>query len=142
MTPSIFWLVMLIVFCVGEALSVGLTSIWFAGGSLGALIVAALNGPLWFQIVVFLVLSAVLLVLARPLLRRFIMPTFQATNADRVIGSAAVVTEEISNLNGTGQVKIGGQEWTARSEHDVVIPAQTKVKVLRIEGVKVFVETI
>lgn len=141
MTPSAFWLIALIVLVVGEAVTVGLTFIWFAVGALGALLVTALGGQLWLQIVAFLVLSALSLILVRPLATRFMKPGISPTNADRVIGMTAVVTETIDNLAGAGLVNISGQIWSARSQHNVVIPVGAEVKVLRIEGVKVFVES-
>ena len=133
-------LIALIVFAVGEAITVGLTSVWFAVGALGALIAAGFGAALWLQVVVFLALSGVTLLLVRPLAKKFLTPRYQATNADRVIGATALVTEEIDNLKGSGLVNISGQVWTARSAHDVVIQPGREVKVLRIEGVKVFVE--
>lgn len=136
------WLIVLIVFAVGEAVSVGLTSIWFAVGALGGLIAAGLGAPPWVQVVVFLVLSGLTMLLVRPLAKKYLTPRYQPTNADRVIGKTAVVTEEIDNLKGTGLVSISGQAWTARSAHDVVIQSGREVKVLRIEGVKVFVEVL
>lgn len=141
MLPSTIWLLTAIVLVVGEALTVGLTFIWFAVGALGGLVVAVLGGPIWLQVVVFLALSALALALVRPLAAKLMWPGRVATNADRVIGKTAVVTETIDNLSGKGQVKVAGQIWTARSERDVVIPKDTEVTVLRIEGVKVFVET-
>jgi len=140
MTVKIIWLALLILFGIGEAITVGLTSIWFAVGALGALICALLGTQLWLQIGVFLVLSGVSLALMRPLAKRFLTPGYSATNADRVIGTDAVVTVQIDNLQGKGQVKIAGQEWTARSQDDQIIPVGTEVKVLRIEGVKVYVQ--
>lgn len=140
MTMQFAWLALLILFGVGEAVTVGLTSIWFAVGALGALLCALAGGQLWLQLTIFLVLSALALALVRPLARRFLTPGYSATNADRVIGADAVVTQEINNLLGQGQVKIAGQEWTARSEDEQIIPVGAEVKVLRIEGVKVFVQ--
>ena len=134
---TVLWLIALIVFAVGEAITVGLTSVWFA---VGALIAAGFGAALWLQVVVFLALSGVTLLLVRPLAKKFLTPRYQATNADRVIGATALVTEEIDNLKGSGLVNISGQVWTARSAHDVVIQPGREVKVLRIEGVKVFVE--
>ena len=131
--PSVFWLIALIVFAVGEALTVGLTSIWFAIGALGALLVS--KGPVALQIVVSLLL-------VRPLAKKLLSPRYVRTNADRVIDKTAVVTETVDNLNGTGQVSVAGQVWTARSEHDVVLAAGRQVRILRIEGVKVFVEAL
>lgn len=142
MLPSAFWLIALIVLLVGEAITIGLTFVWFAVGALGALIVAVLGGALWLQVVIFLALSGVTLALARPVFARFLKTSHAATNADRVIGQIAVVTEQIDNLSGTGQVNVAGQIWSARSAHDVVIPRETEVRVLKISGVKVLVEAI
>ena len=141
MNMTIFWLIAFILFVVGEAVTVGLVSIWFAVGSLGALLTAALGGGLWLQIAVFLILSALSLMLLKPLSRKWMAGHKAArTNADRVIGETALVTEEIDNTMATGQVQVDGQIWTARSAHGVVIPAGSLVKVLSIQGVKVMVE--
>ena len=141
MNMMIFWLIAFILFVVGEAVTVGLVSIWFAVGSLGALLTAALGGGLWLQIAVFLILSALSLMLLKPLSRKWMAGHKAArTNADRVIGETALVTEDIDNTMATGQVQVDGQIWTARSAHGVVIPAGSRVKVLSIQGVKVMVE--
>ena len=139
MTFKVVWLALLILFSIGEAVTVGLTSVWFAVGALGALLCAWVGGNLWLQIGVFLALSGLALILVRPLAKKFLAPSYSATNADRVIGQEAVVTQTIDNLHGQGQVNIAGQTWTARSQNDAVIPEGTLVRVLRIEGVKVFV---
>lgn len=139
MTLKVAWLALLIVFSIGEAVTVGLTSVWFAVGALGALLCALVGGNLWLQIGVFLALSGLALALVRPLAKKFLIPGYSATNADRVIGQEAVVTQTINNLHGQGQVTIAGQTWTARSQDDTVIGEGTLVRVLRIEGVKVFV---
>ena len=141
MNMTIFWLIAFILFVVGEAVTVGLVSIWFAVGSLGALLTAALGGGLWLQIAVFLILSALSLMLLKPLSRKWMAGHKAArTNADRVIGETALVTEDIDNTMATGQVQVDGQIWTTRSAHGVVIPAGSRVKVLSIQGVKVMVE--
>ena len=142
MIPSAVWLILLVVLVTGEAITVGLTFIWFAAGALGGLLVSALGGPIWLQVVVFLVLSAVTLVLVRPMAARLLTPGISPTNADRILSQIALVTEEIDNIAETGQVKLFGQVWTARSESGETIPAQTRVRILRIEGVKVFVKTV
>ena len=142
MIPSAIWLVLLVVLVAGEAITVGLTFIWFAVGALSALLVSVLGGPIWLQVVVFLALSAATLVLVRPVAAKLLTPGLSPTNADRILNQVALVTEEIDNLAQTGQVKLSGQVWTARSEDEEVIPAQTKVRILRIEGVKVFVRTL
>ena len=141
MNMTIFWLIAFIIFVVGEAVTVGLVAIWFAVGALGALAAAALGGGLWLQIAVFLILSALSLMLLKPLSRKWMAGHKAArTNADRVIGETALVTEDIDNTMATGQVQVDGQIWTARSAHGVVIPAGSRVKVLSIQGVKVMVE--
>jgi membrane protein implicated in regulation of membrane protease activity len=136
------WLALLILFAAAEGISVGLTSIWFAAGALCALIVSLLGGPLWAQIVVFIVVSALCMLAVRPLAKKYLTPGIQPTNADRIIGQEALVTEDVDNVQGKGAVTIGGVVWSARSDGEEPIPAGTKVRVLRIEGVKVFVETV
>lgn len=137
---EIVWLVLLLLFSLGEAVTVGLTSIWFAAGALAALICALLGGPLWLQIVLFLAVSVLCLLAVRPLAKKFINDKVQPTNADRILGAQARVTEDIDNIQGKGAVTIGGITWSARSEGGQPIPAGSLVRILRIEGVKVFVE--
>ena len=142
MIPSAIWLMILVVLVAGEAITVGLTFIWFAAGALGALLVAVLGGPVWLQVVVFLLVSALTLVLVRPVAAKLLTPGISPTNADRILSQIALVTQDIDNIAETGQVKIYGQSWTARSENGEPIPAQTRVRILRIEGVKVFVRAV
>jgi len=142
MIPSAVWLILLVVLVTGEAITVGLTFIWFAVGALGGLLVSVLGGPIWLQVIVFLILSAVTLILVRPMAAKLLTPGISPTNADRILSQIALVTEEIDNIAETGQVKLFGQVWTARSENGEVIPAQSRVRILRIEGVKVFVRMV
>ena len=137
---QIMWLVLLIVFAASEAITVGLTSIWFAAGALAALIAALLGGAVWIQITLFLAVSLLCLAAVRPLAKRHLNSKVEPTNADRVIGAQAQVTEDIDNIRGRGAVIIRGMAWSARSQDGSAIPAGTMVRVLRIEGVKVFVE--
>ena len=139
---KIIWLVLLLLFALSEAITVGLTSIWFAAGALCALIAALLGGPVWIQITLFLTVSLLCLAAVRPLAKRHLNDRVEPTNADRVIGAEAQVTEDIDNIHGKGAVIIRGMTWSARSQDDSVIAAGTRVRVLRIEGVKVFVEPI
>ena len=139
---KIMWLVLLVLFAVSEGISVGLTSIWFAAGALAALFAALLGGPLWVQITLFLAVSLLCLLAVRPLAKRHLNNQVEPTNADRVIGAEAQVTEDIDNVHGKGTVVIRGMTWSARSEDGGPIAAGTMVRVLRIEGVKVFVEPI
>lgn len=142
LVQRIVWLVLLLLFAAGEAVSVGLTSIWFAAGALAALIAAMLGGGLVVQIVLFVAVSILCLLAVRPLAAKYLNNKTEPTNADRVIGSEALVTETIDNVKGIGAVIIGGIAWTARSCGDVVIPKGTTVRVMRIEGVKVYVQAV
>lgn len=136
-----FWVVALVVFLIVEAVTAGLVSIWFVFGSLVALICAALGAAVWLQIFWFVIVSVATLVLTRPLVKRYVDSRSVATNADRSIGRAAVVTERIDNLAATGAVKLDGVVWTARSTDDAVaIEAGERVTVRAIEGVKLIVE--
>ena len=137
----IFWVVALVVFLIVEAVTAGLVSIWFVFGSLVALICAALGAAIWLQIFWFVIVSVATLVLTRPLVKRYVDSRSVATNADRSIGRAAVVTERIDNLAATGAVKLDGVVWTARSTDDAVaIETGEHVTVRAIEGVKLIVE--
>ena len=142
MIPSAIWLMLLVALVAGEAITVGLTFIWFAAGALGGLLVSVLGGAVWLQVVVFLIVSAVTLVLVRPAAAKLLTPGISPTNADRVLSQIALVTEEIDNIAETGQVKLFGQVWSARSESGEIIPVQSRVRILRIEGVKVFVRMV
>ena len=136
---TIIWLVLMVVFLIAEASTVAMISLWFAAGSLAALIAALLGAPLWLQITLFLAVSAVLLASLRSLVRKHFTPNLTATNVDAVIGSKGFVTADIDNISATGTVKLGAMEWTARSATGEIIKAGTLVKVKKIEGVKVFV---
>ena len=136
---AILWLVLLVVFLIVEASTVTIVSLWFAAGALTALIASLLGAALWLQVLLFLAVSAGLLIALRPLVRKFIHPKLTATNVDSVIGSTGLVTASIENVSATGQVKLGAMVWTARSTSGVPIPEGTLVRVDRIEGVKVFV---
>ena len=136
---AIVWLVLLVVFLIAEASTVTLVSLWFAAGSLIALIAGLLGAALWLQVLLFLAVSVLSLTALRPLVRKFIHPRLTATNVDSVIGSTGLVTASIENVSASGQVKLGAMEWTARSTSGAPIPEGTMVRVDRIEGVKVFV---
>lgn len=137
---AIAWFALLLVFLIVEAACpIHLVSIWFAAGSLVAMLVAFWGGKLWLQITLFLVVSCVLVALLWPFIKKFLNPKLKKTNLDAVIGSECLVTAAIDNVAAAGQVKLGAMEWTARSTSGKNIPAGTLVKVDRIEGVKVFV---
>ena len=134
------WLGAAVVFGIVEALTAGLVSIWFVAGSAVALIGAFLGAGLGVQVALFLVVSAAALAATRPLVKRWTSGKAVPTNADRVLGDSGKVTETIDNENSTGAVYVDGKTWTARSADGGVIPAGAVVKIVRMEGVKLFVE--
>lgn len=136
---TVVWIAAIIIFGVAEAATAGLVSIWFVIGSVAGLITAVLGGPVWLQIVLFFVVSIAALVITRPLVARMKKDNV-ATNADRVLGGTARVTEAIDNTVPTGAVYIDGKTWSARSADESVIGAGTLVRVVRMEGVRLFVE--
>lgn len=137
---TVIWVAAMILFAALEAATVGaLVSIWFSLGALAALIVSCFTPNFWVQLAVFLVVSCAAFALVRPLVKRYVNPRTQRTNADRLVGQEAIVTETIDNLASTGQASIAGQVWTARGEDNTPIEAGARVKVLRIEGVKLIV---
>lgn len=139
----ICWLVLLLIFLLAEAACpIHLVSLWFAVGSLAAMLVGMLNGPVWSQVTVFLVVSGALLALLWPMVRKYLNPNVAKTNLDAVVGSEGRVTVAIDNLSAVGQVKLGAMEWTARSTSGEPVPAGTVIRVDKIEGVKAFVSPV
>lgn len=137
---TIVWIAAIVIFGVVEAATAGLTSIWFVLGSVAALIVAICNGPIWLQISLFFVVSIVTLAATRPLVVKLMKKDIKPTNADRVLGGLARVTERIDNDVPTGAVYIDGKTWSARSSSGESIEPDTIVRVVRMEGVKLYVE--
>ena len=139
LTMTTFWLIVMVLFLAVEAVTVGLVCIWFAAGSLIALLAAMCGAQLWLQIVVFLIVSAATLYFTRPLVKRYVNSKVEPTNADMVIGKECRVTETVDNIAGTGAVYVDGKTWTARSENDELIQAGTLVTAKSIDGVKLIV---
>ena len=146
----IFWLALFVILLIIEIITVGLTTIWFAGGSMAALIVAAasdvykrqaVGGPVWLQVILFLVVSFVLLFFTRPWAVKYLNPHKTRTNYEDAIGKTVRVTMKIDNIEETGTAVLNGQEWTARSNDDAVtIEADTTAEVVAISGVKLIVK--
>lgn len=139
---AVFWLVMIVVFLMVEASTVSLVSLWFALGSLAAMLLSLLKTPVWLQSCVFLIVSAVCLTALRPLVRKYIKPKLTKTNVDAVIGTTGLVTVAVDNVSAVGQVKLGAMYWTARSTGGEPIAEGTLIRVDRIEGVKAFVSPV
>ncbi len=138
---TVVWLVILVILVVIELITMGLTTIWFAGGALAAALISIPGTPLALQILIFLIVSGLLLYFTRPVAVKYFNRDRVRTNVESMIGRQAIVISEINNLEGIGQVNTGGMEWSARSSyHNVVLPAGTVVTVLGVDGVKLIVE--
>ena len=138
---AIVWLVLLVVLLAIEAVTLGLTTIWFAGGALVAFVLALAGAGLLIQIAVFCVISVILLIFTRPVAAGWLNHGRVRTNAQSLIGETAVVTEEIDNLATSGQVQVRGQYWMARTEQENTrILKKTRVKIQSISGVKLIVK--
>ncbi len=139
--PVVIWLIILVVLVVIEIFTLGLTTIWFAGGALVAIVVAALGGPIWLQVLAAIIVSAVLLFFTRPVAVKYFNRDRERTNAESLVGRQAIVISEVNNLQGIGQVTINGMEWTARTIADGQVIKPGEVVIIRgINGVKLLVE--
>ena len=140
MSTVALWSVLAVAFLVLEGCTVAMVSLWFAIGAAAALVLSLLGAALWLQLVAFLAVSGVLLALLRPMMRKYVKST--KTNVDSVPGTEGLVTEDIDNVAYQGQVKLGAMPWPARSTSGASIRAGTRVRVDRVEGVKVFVSPV
>lgn len=137
---SIIWLIILAIMIVMEIISLGLTTIWFGVGAVGAAIVAWIGYGIWVQILVFTLLSLISMAVFRPIAMKYLNKEKEKTNIDGVVGKTVVVTKEINNELATGEVQLNGMSWTARSESGRVIPEEERVTVESVEGVKLIVK--
>lgn len=136
---QLFWLILAIVMLVVEFETVVLISIWFVGGALAAMVAAMLGAQTWLQTVIFVGVSLLLMLLARPILKRHFIGKVTKTNVDAMTGKKGVVLEAIDNIAGTGRVKIAGMDWAARSKEGRRIEKDTVVTVAEVSGAKVIV---
>ncbi len=134
------WLIFSIILFTVEALTVNLFTIWFGIGALVAMIATLIGANTVIQLLIFAVVSVILLVFTRPLAVKGIKKT--PTNSDSLIGKNGIVTKEINNIAATGEIKVGGKYWTARSEDETIIEAESVVEIIAISGVKLIVKQI
>ena len=141
MAETTIWLIVFVACIIAEIATMGLVTIWFAGGALIAAFVAAFGGPVWLQLVLFFAASLVLLFLTRPVAVKYFNKDRVKTNAESLVGQQAIVISEVDNLQGIGQVTVNGQEWSARNvKEDKVLPVGSVVIIRAISGVKLMVE--
>ena len=138
---TILWLVLFIVFLIIEIITMGLTTVWFAGGALVGCVLAYAGCSLPVQIIVFLVVSTALLILTRPIAMKYFNQEREKTNVESLLGQKAIVLERIDTLHGTGRAEVNGLEWAAKvDEPDVIIEPGEVVVIEGIQGVKLIVK--
>lgn len=137
----IYWLVVMAVLLVMEICTLGLTTIWFAGGALIATIAALMGAGFWTQVALFIVVSSLLLIFTRPWAMRYINNHKAKTNYEGLIGKVIKITETVDNFNQSGTAIVNGSEWTVRSkDDDVIIQPGDKAQIVNIKGVKLIVK--
>lgn len=137
---AIMWLIFAILFLILEISTVSLVSIWFVAGSVLAFLVALFHLSLGVQIVVFILGTTLLLVFTKPAVQKMLCKNLEATNYDRIIGKNGIVTQKINPTEGTGQIKVSGSIWSAKSEDGSEIDRDKTVEVISVEGVKAVVK--
>lgn len=139
----LIWLGIVALFLIIEAATVGLTTIWFAGGALIAAIAAWIGAGEAVQWILFIAVSLVLLIFTRPVAVRYMNKDVEKTNVERLIGQKAIVIQKVENLAQTGLVRVGDVEWMARTKSDdVQIPEKAVVVIKEVQGVKLIVEEV
>lgn len=136
----IFWGVIFVLTVIAEFASMQLISIWFAVGSLGAFFAAMFDLGFTAQLAIFVLVSMLLLIATRPLLKKLQVKNVVPMNADKEIGCTAVIIEEVNGAAGTGRVRLSGVDWMAVSEDGSVLPVDTVVTVTQVQGAKLLVK--
>jgi membrane protein implicated in regulation of membrane protease activity len=139
---ALYWLIIIFILIFVEILTLGLTTIWFAGGALAAFVISMFYENFFIEIIIFLIVSLALLYFTRPMVLKYFNPKRTKTNYEGVIGKTAIVISTIDNINAIGQVRVDGQEWSAKSITGNIIEKGVKVKVEGITGVKLIVSII
>ncbi|MDR2546152.1 MAG: NfeD family protein [Lachnospiraceae bacterium] len=138
---AVFWLILFVLLVLFELVTMGLSTVWFAGGALVATVAAVFDAPIWLQVVLFLTVSILLLYFTRPLAVKHFNRDRTKTNVEGYIGRDVIVISEIDNLQGIGQVNMGGQEWSARTlKEGITLPVGAVGVVRCVDGVKLIIE--
>lgn len=130
------WIAVIVISVFAEAMTASLVAIWFMPSAIVATVLAFFKVPLYVQILIFALLSALFIIFSRTIFNKTLRMQHTPTNADTVIGEQAVVSEEVCNLENRGLVRVRGQIWSARSADDTVLKPGEVVSVISIEGVK------
>lgn len=137
-----YWLIASGIFFVGEIITVGFLLFWFGVAGLITMVVSFFTSNIIIQSVVFLVTSVILILSTKPFVKKFVNKETIVTNVNSLIGKKAIVIKEINNLQGTGQIKISGEIWSAQNESDSIISENQEVEIIKVEGVKLIVKQI
>lgn len=135
------WLIIAGLFFIGEIITVGFLIFWFGVGALIAMIVSFFTSNIIIQTAVFVISSAILLLITKPFVKKFVDVKPTNTNAFSIIGKKALVIKEI-NSHSIGQIKIKGEIWSAETENDETIPEGSEVEITQIKGVKAIVKPV
>ena len=131
------WLIIAGVLFIGEILTVGFLLLWFAIAAVVAMLVSFITTNIFIQILVFVIVSVILIIFTRPILTKYTKNDNTVTNSNAIIGKIALVTEDISLLNSTGQINVDGEIWSAKTmDPNLTIPKGSKVEIIGIDGVK------
>ncbi len=136
------WIVFAVFMLICEALTTQLVSIWFVIGGVAAAVTCIFTDNILIQSIVFIVVSLVCLIATRPFVKKFNAKKKEPTNSDRLIGRVGIVTLDIINTKGEGQVNVDGKIWSAKSDDEREIKKGANVRITAIEGVKLIVEVI
>ncbi|MDO5556419.1 MAG: NfeD family protein [Clostridia bacterium] len=137
-----FWLIVAGVFFIIEIATVGFLIFWLGVGALLAMITSFLTNSIFIQTIVFVITSCILIPLTKPLADKFVGKNIIPTNTSSLINKHGVVIMDINPIQATGQVKVNGEIWSAKSENELVINKGTEIEVLKIDGVKLIVSPI
>lgn len=136
------WLIAAGIFFIGEIITVGFLIFWLGIGSLLAMLVSLITDSVLIQIATFVISSTILILFTKPLAKRITKYDNVVTNSFSLINKTGIVLSEINNLESMGQVKVNGEIWSAKSEDNSTIEEGTRIKVLKIDGVKLIVEPV
>ncbi len=139
----VFWLIAAGIFFIIEMATIGFLVFWLGIGAILAMLTSFITDSILIQSLVFVITSTLLLIFTRPLVDKFIkVPKEIKTNAYSIIGKKGIVISKINNIEGTGQIKIGGEVWSAKSFENEDIPENTEIEIVEIDGVKAVVKEI
>ena len=137
-----FWIISAGVFLILESITTGFLVFWFSIGSLFALVTSFITDSIIVQTAVFVISSTILIFATRKFANKFEEKEEEQKITNSIVGKEGKVTITIEPIENKGQVKVGGETWSATSKNDTVIQAGTKVLVQDVDGVKAIVTPI